>query len=243
MRILAIDTATGCCGGAIADEKGILAQFSLNLGTMGKTHSQSLLPMVDALLKNAQIPLASLDALALTIGPGSFTGLRIGAATIKAWSQVFSLPIIAVSTLRAFAFAADKEGLVCPILDARRNQVYCGLYRQDQEIWPDMPLEAGQLAYALRNLGQKITFTGDALPVYQELFADILGDYFFVAGEDKRYIPAAACALLAVKDYALAKFTSCQDLLPIYLRASEAERKKMEAEEGKKPTISLLHNF
>ena len=122
MRVLAIDTSSSALGAAIADEQGIIGEFGLHTG---RQHSEALLPLLQSLLQAAGLSLADMDAFGVTIGPGSFTGLRIGLATVKAWAQALDKPVVAVSSLEALALTAAEAGmLVCPTLDARRDELY-----------------------------------------------------------------------------------------------------------------------
>jgi tRNA threonylcarbamoyladenosine biosynthesis protein TsaB len=222
MLILTIDTSGKTVSAALIDEKCILARIGLDLG---KTHSQKLLPLVDSLLHLAERSLADLSAVAVTIGPGSFTGLRIGLATAKAWAQALSLPIVAVGTLEAAAKAAADEGYICPILDARKNQVYCALFQDGRQLWQPDALAPQELANKLCRLRAPVLFCGDALGVYDQIFADILQENFRPAAEDKRFFLAEGAALLARERYMQNDVLTAMEIEPFYLRRSEAEIK------------------
>ncbi|MCR3923329.1 MAG: tRNA (adenosine(37)-N6)-threonylcarbamoyltransferase complex dimerization subunit type 1 TsaB, partial [Firmicutes bacterium] len=127
LYVLGIDTATLVCSAAVVSEEKILAEYTLHVK---KTHSERLLPLIDTLLRDAGLTPRDLDAVAISVGPGSFTGLRIGMVTAKALGQALQLPLCGVSTLTALAAQHPYfPGLVCPILDARREQVYQALFR------------------------------------------------------------------------------------------------------------------
>ncbi|MGI5892126.1 MAG: tRNA (adenosine(37)-N6)-threonylcarbamoyltransferase complex dimerization subunit type 1 TsaB [Bacillota bacterium] len=228
MFILAIDTAGKTSSVALVDESSVVARIGLDLG---KTHSQKLLPMVDALLQLAEISLADLDAVAVTVGPGSFTGLRIGLATVKAWSQALQLPLVAVGTLEAAAVAVSGEGYVCPIFDARKNQVYCALFKDGQQIWPAQAVSPQQLAQRLASLAGPILFCGDAVGIYDDIFAAGLGDNFRPDAEDKRFFLAEGAALLARERYQSGQTLLPEQIEPFYLRRSEAEVKRFSDQE------------
>ena len=236
MYLLAIDTASSAAGAAVASENGIIAVIGLNVG---KTHSQRFLPSVAALLENAEIALSELSAIAVTVGPGSFTGLRIGIATAKAWGQALNLPIVPLTTLEALAFGACDEGLVCPILDARKNEVYSALFRKNrvkntlEEVFPAAAVAPAELAEKLCALGEPIIFAGDALPLYTVLLREGLGENFVPAAEDRRVFMASAAALLGRERLLAGQVTTAHDLQPFYLRRSEAEVKKAQKQEDK----------
>jgi len=221
MRILAIDTATGCAGAAVIDEKGIIAQFSLNVGL---THSQRFLPMLESLLQQAELPISKMDAIAVTVGPGSFTGIRIGVASAKAFAQGLGLPLIPVITLDAFA-AVSGSGIVCPILDARKNEVYTALYADGKQIEAPKAVAPAELAAKLAEMNKPITICGDALSVYKEIFVEALAENFCPVAEHLRILPAIGAAILAKEQFLCGKTVTAAAIEPFYLRVSEAEAK------------------
>ena len=227
MKILAIDTATSSAGAAVADGQGIVAEFGLNVG---KTHSQRFLPMLEALLAAAETPLQEMDALAVTVGPGSFTGLRIGLATAKAWGQALNLPLIPITTLEAMARAVITGGLVCPVFDARKNEVYCSLFRGDEQLWPNLALSLPQLIQSLADYSEPVTFAGDAVGLYLDFFREALGERFILAREERRLFLAPAAAILGRERYLTGNITNAWEIEPLYLRLSEAEVKLRQKE-------------
>ncbi|MDR2713059.1 MAG: tRNA (adenosine(37)-N6)-threonylcarbamoyltransferase complex dimerization subunit type 1 TsaB [Clostridiales bacterium] len=222
MRVLAIDTATSSAGAAVADEQGIIASFGLNVG---KTHSQRFLPLLESLLNAAETPLQEMTALAVTVGPGSFTGLRIGLATVKAWGQALKLPLVPITTLEAIARANLTDGLVCPVFDARKNEAYCSLFRGSEQLWPNLALNLPQLAHALADYPEPIIFAGDAAGLYQDFFREALGERFVLAQEERRLFLAPAAAILGRERYLAGNITNAEEIKPLYLRQSEAEVK------------------
>ncbi|MGI6362018.1 MAG: tRNA (adenosine(37)-N6)-threonylcarbamoyltransferase complex dimerization subunit type 1 TsaB [Bacillota bacterium] len=219
MYILAIDTAGKATSAALVDESTVIARCGLNTGL---THSQKFLPMVDSLLTLAEIDLADVEAVAVTIGPGSFTGLRIGIATAKAWSEALNLPLIPVSTLAAAAAAADHSGYVCPIFDARKNQVYCALFQDAKRIWEDQALSLTDLAHKLPTEG-RVLFCGDAVSVYEKELADLMTDRLQKPTLDKGLFLAEGAAFLARSLFLTGQTVTAEQLRPSYLRRSEAE--------------------
>ncbi len=224
MKILAIDTATSSLSAAIADRQQIVAQFALDLG---KTHSTCFLPMLDSMLSYSGLKISDMDAIAVTVGPGSFTGLRIGVATAKAWGQLLGIPMIAVNSLEAMAEATGSDGLVCPIFDARRDEVYTALFDCHQRLLPDRAVAPQQLAEELVTYNKPVLMAGDGLKSYQQIFTDVLDDKLQLAAAPVRYVMAAAAAIIGQEKYARGEFTSLPLLQPVYLRLSEAEERKL----------------
>jgi tRNA threonylcarbamoyladenosine biosynthesis protein TsaB len=219
---LAINTATKSCSAAVADEEGIKAGFFLESGL---TYSQSFLPLTDALLTSAGMDLSDMSAVAVTAGPGSFTGLRIGIATAKAWGQSLDLPLIAVSTLEALYAAVSVKGLVCPVLDARKNEVYCALFEDGKRLWADSAMAPGDLLSSLKALRRKIIFCGDGIIRLRGENAFAGNKYFFA--EENVVSAACGAAILGCRAYRAGNFISPYDIMPQYLRLSEAERKRL----------------
>ncbi len=243
MTILAVDAAGKGLSVAVAAEGRILANAALNVGL---THSQRLLPLLESLLKAADLSLAELNALAVVSGPGSFTGLRIGVATAKGLAWALQKPLLAVSTLEAAAYNAlpgyvDENILACPVLDARRNEVYTALYAgrptaagwtRPEQLWPPQAVSPADLAVKLAATlaeGQRVVLTGDAAElIYADMWA-ALGARVILAPPERRCFNASACALLAEEQF---KADPGQASLPaevsaFYLRASEAERNRL----------------
>lgn len=224
MKLLAIDTSATALSAAIADDKGLLGEFALNTG---KNHSLGLLPLLDSLLHNAGLALGDMDAFAVTVGPGSFTGLRIGLATAKAWGDATGKPLIAISSLDALARAAGQAGYVCPMLDARRDQVYTALYLAGERLWPDLALSPTELAERLAQLDGPVYCLGDGLAPYEGELRERLGERLLCSPPERRLVMAPAAAMLAREKYQRGEFTPNQELLPVYLRLSEAEEKRL----------------
>lgn len=225
MRILALDTASSTASVAIAGDSGIIGESGLNTGL---THSECFLPMVDALLKHTRLGLINMEAIAVTAGPGSFTGLRIGIATAKAFAQSMDLPLIGVGTLEAQSRAAYAYGLSCPILDARRNEVYTALFDGSERLWPDQAISPEELAKKLLLLDAPVTFSGDGVSAYGKILSSILGNNYREAPEERRLFMASAVAVIGRERYLAGDTLQAKDLLPYYLRSSEAEIRRKE---------------
>jgi len=227
MRLIAIDTSGSALSAALLEDQGVIAAG----GRLdGRNHSLGLLPLVQDLLRQTGLRLRDLDACAVTIGPGSFTGLRIGVATAKAWQDALSLPLITVSSTEAQARMAAAGGYICPLFDARRNEVYAALFLDGARLLPDLALPPLELAGKLREYAAPITFIGDGLARYGPLFqTQLRGDYREQAEPENLYL-AKAAALIAAAKYEAREFTPNAQVLPLYLRPAEAEEKRLQRE-------------
>ena len=230
MRILALDSSGLVATVAILEEEQILAEYTVNYK---KTHSQTLLPMLDEVAKMIELDLSTIDAIAVAGGPGSFTGLRIGSATAKGLGLALNKPLIHIPTVDGLAYNLyGTMGLICPIMDARRNQVYTGLYRFDgdefQVVEGQMALSVQDLVVKLNEYGQQVTFLGDGVPVYGDQLAKELHVKYHFAPAHMNRQRAAAIAALAVKYYQEGKIETAEEHRPDYLRLSQAERERAE---------------
>lgn len=224
MLVLGIDTATKVAGAAIVDEGRLVSERFIS---NQRTHSVNLLPMVKQVIEDAEITPADLGGIAVAAGPGSFTGLRIGMAAAKTLSQVLNLPLIGVSTLEALAFnLAGYSQPVCPILDARKNEVYTALYtfqgHKLQEQLAPMATGIEELLNNLKGNADQVVFLGDAVPVYREKIVQILGDKALFAANINMMPRAAATAQLGLEKI-MAGERAGLELEPTYIRPSEAE--------------------
>lgn len=247
MRILALDSSGLVASVAIVESDGVteqtIAEYTVNYK---KTHSQTLLPMLDEIVKMTELDLSTIDAIAVAAGPGSFTGLRIGSATAKGLGFALEKPLIHVSTLEGIAYnLCGSSDIVCPILDARRGQVYTGIYQFDGE---ELIVLEDQMAVLIEELGEKlhgydkrIVFLGDGVPVFQEKLKKTI-----MSGRDIAFAPAnmnrqraASVGTLALRYYRDGRVENAADHKPDYLRVSQAERERQEKEEKKHDSISM----
>ncbi|MCD8119374.1 MAG: tRNA (adenosine(37)-N6)-threonylcarbamoyltransferase complex dimerization subunit type 1 TsaB [Lachnospiraceae bacterium] len=248
MRILAIESSSLVASAAIADfgEDEILrAEYTTNLK---KTHSQTLLPMIDEIMRTLDAEGDGIDAIAVAAGPGSFTGLRIGAATVKGLGLVWQKPVIPVPTVDAMAYQFyGTEHLICPIMDARRSQVYTGIYtfKNGTEFETRMPqcaMALADLCEELNRLGERVVFAGDGIPVARNILRDKLTvPYTFAPAHMNRQRAASVASLGAVL-FREGKTVDADVFAPDYLRVSQAERERKErAEHGEEhcPAVTV----
>ena len=234
MKILAIDSSGLIASAALATEDAVLAEYTTNYK---KTHSQTLLPMIDEIVKMTETELSELDAIAVTAGPGSFTGLRIGSATAKGLGQALNKPLIAVPTTEALAWNfCGSEAVICPLMDARRSQVYTGLYRWNKEtgamdcLFAQEAVAVDDIIGEVNRLGQPVIFLGDGADAYKTVLAEKTAVEFSFAPvhmSKQRAASLAACAFVYAKE---GKTQTAAEFVPTYLRKSQAEREREEKE-------------
>lgn len=236
MRILALDSS-GLVASVAVVEGGVLeaqtiAEYTVNYK---KTHSQTLLPMLDEVARMTELDLNSMDAIAVAAGPGSFTGLRIGSATAKGLGLALDKPLIHIPTLEGLAYnLCGTDHIVCPIMDARRGQVYTGIYEFDNDrlivLEDQMAVGIEELGQRLHSYDRKVVFLGDGVPVFKEALMEQI-----MAGREIAFAPAhlnrqraAAVGALAIRYYREGKMETAAEHQPDYLRVSQAERERKE---------------
>jgi len=238
MKLLALETSAKAASCAVLEDGAPLA---CTWQSTGLTHSRTLLPMVEDLLRNSEMSLADMDAVAVAAGPGSFTGLRIGAAAVKGLAWGAEKPCIPVSTLEAMAWPlAHLEGIVVCAMDARRQQIYHAVFRAGggelRRLREDCAVSLEEAAAALEGLGEPLVVTGDG--------AELCLDSLAARGVPCRLAPPHLLRQSAV-GVGMAAFrrwpggaVSAQDLTLSYLRLSQAERERLEREKNGKPSFS-----
>ena len=241
MRLLALESASLVASAALYEDGRVTAEYTTNNKL---THSQTLLPMVDEIVRMTGTDLKSLDAIAVSSGPGSFTGLRIGAATAKGLALALEKPIVPVPTLDATAcniFGTDR--LVCPVMDARRGQVYNGIYRNQeslQVVRASRALSVEELMEDLNALGEPVILLGDGVPVCREAAAAQLKVPFAFAPANLDRQRAASVAVLGARLFEEGKTVTSGEFVPEYLRKSQAERQREAAEKAGAEAEALL---
>ena len=233
MRILGIETATRAASVAVVADGKILAE---SVRESPQTFSETLMPQVEEVIKVSGA-FDKLDAVAVSIGPGSFTGLRIGSATAKGIALACDIPVIPVPTTDAMAYQFyGCAHRICPILDARRSEVYTGIYRFEKDFDVIMPASAMPLAELMEKLKQEpgpVVFTGDGIPVFKERIMDALGENALFAPPMAARQRAAAVASLGAQMYRNGIMQTSDEHVPEYLRVSQAERVRAEKERKK----------
>jgi tRNA threonylcarbamoyladenosine biosynthesis protein TsaB len=234
MKILAIDSSGLVASVAIVEDDITIAEYTLN---HKKTHSQTLLPMLNEIKEMTQLDLKTVDAIAVAAGPGSFTGLRIGSATAKGLGFALDIPIIPVPTVDALAYNLyGTSRLICPIMDARRNQVYTGLYEFEndklkiieKQCAADIADIVGKINDICAPTGRNVIFLGDGVDVYSNRIEELIKVGFSFAPACANRQRAAAVATLGMEMYRNGVYETAADHAPNYLRLSQAERERAE---------------
>ena len=235
MKIIGIDSSGLVASVAIVEEDTLVAEYNVQYK---KTHSQTLLPMLEELKKMVELDLATVDAIALASGPGSFTGLRIGSATAKGLGLAMGVPLVEIPTLEGLACNLYGTGeLICPLMDARRNQVYTGVYQFERttglpfsfrlcRVLPQCAISIGEIAQKCNEYGREVIFLGDGVPVYKEKLGELLEVPYSFAPAHMNRQRAAAFGFLALQYFREGKYVTAEEHTPEYLRMSQAERTK-----------------
>jgi tRNA threonylcarbamoyladenosine biosynthesis protein TsaB len=224
LYVLGIEAATSVASVAVVWEDTLLAERMVN---NQRTHSVNLIPMVKAVLEDAGVAPARLGGIAASIGPGSFTGLRIGLSTAKTLAQVWKIPVAGIGTLETLAYLlAGKSGLVCPVINARKNEVYAAVYEDGLKcITGPAAMEPVELARQLRQMKLPVTLLGDGVFIYQELFQEWLADQAFFAPGELSLPRGASVAGLGWRRLRAGEGVVPFLLRPLYIRMPEAEVK------------------
>ena len=232
MKILGLDSSGLVASVAIVEDNDLKGEYTVNYK---KTHSQTLLPMLDEVAKMIELDLNSIDAIAVSGGPGSFTGLRIGSATAKGLGLALGKPLIHIPTVDALAYnLAGNRDIICPLMDARRNQTYTGLYRFDgnqmEIIKPQCAVGIDEIIAEVNKLGQAVVFLGDGVAVFETYIHENCTVPYTFAPAHVNKQRAGAVAALGEIYYTEGKTETAEEHRPDYLRLSQAERERLEGE-------------
>ncbi len=242
MKILALDSSGLTASAALIEDDKLTAEYSVNYK---KTHSQTLVPMLEAIRDMTELDLTTLDAIAVAAGPGSFTGLRIGSATAKGLGLALEKPIIPVPTVDGLAYQMyGTDKLICPIMDARRGQVYTGLYefvRTGTEnpadyrlhvLYPQCAASIEEIADRCNRYAREVVFLGDGVAIFAGRLRALMKTAYSFAPAHRRMQSAAAVGVYAGVLYRQGVYESAAEHKPIYLRMPQAERERLEKGEG-----------
>lgn len=230
MKILGLDSSGLVASVAIVEDTELRGEYTINYK---KTHSQTLLPMLDEVANMIELDLATIDAIAVAGGPGSFTGLRIGSATAKGLGLALKKPLVHVPTVDALAYnLVGHRDMVCPLMDARRNQAYTGLYAFDGN---QMQVINQQCAVAIEEIIEKVNeqnrpvvFLGDGVPVFTSFIEEQCKVPYTFAPAHMNKQRAGAVAVLGMQMFGVGEYEMAAEHRPDYLRLSQAERELKE---------------
>lgn len=230
MKILALDSSTRCCGIAVMDNNILKAEAYLDIEA--RTHSEKLMPLLADVLKVAGLKLEEMEGLAVTIGPGSFTGLRLGLATVKTMAQITRLPLAGITTLDALSLnAKGREGLICPLLPVRKDEYYCALYEERNfsfmRYTPYLCLKIEEIVSLLRPLKKDVTFIGEGFYLCQEKLKKGLDSHLLSLLPAQMFLKPSMVAFLGERYLLKGKVCDPFTLTPFYLRSSAAEENQL----------------
>jgi tRNA threonylcarbamoyladenosine biosynthesis protein TsaB len=229
LKILAVDSCSNVATCALCVDEKLVAEVVLN---DKKTHSVKLLPQIECMLKMADVDITQIDYFAVSCGPGSFTGQRIGIATVKGLAHAQNKPCIGVSSLEALAYNVPLTPYqVCPIMDARRQQVYTATFKNLDRIKPDRAISLAKLLEEVD--GQDTVFLGDGVDAFRDIIKETLGSYAHFPPLHLMHLRASSVAALASVHIKNGNTADVHSLEPLYLRLSQAERERLERSKGK----------
>ncbi|MCK5254494.1 MAG: tRNA (adenosine(37)-N6)-threonylcarbamoyltransferase complex dimerization subunit type 1 TsaB [Deltaproteobacteria bacterium] len=225
MKLLAIETSTMIGSVALTDDNELVAEYQIGIKA---TYSDTLFPMIDHILKNANVSIQEVDAFALAKGPGSFTSLRIGISVIKGLALANNKPVIAIPSLDALAHnMCFSNMLICPLIDARRDEVYTAFYKREEghtlkKLTPDRAIVPEILLDEIR---EEVVFLGDGTDLYKDLIIRKLKEKALFSPLHLKYPRASAIAQLAFKKLNVNEVSDIEVMTPLYVRPPEAETK------------------
>ena len=224
MKILAVDTATKSCSVAIVDKESLLAEMTV---VNEQTHTKQLLEMISLVIKHSGLNFSDLNGFAVTRGPGSFTGLRIGISSVKGFAAAQGKPIAGVSSLDALARQVSfSPHLICSLIDARRDEVYSSKYRyKDENLIKEKKERAVSPGDALDEINEPCIFVGSGAVLYRNMINDKLGEYAYFAQAYENTIRASTIARLSMDRFEIDDTEDVETFVPNYIRKSNAQLK------------------
>jgi tRNA threonylcarbamoyladenosine biosynthesis protein TsaB len=228
MKILSIESASVTASCAVSDGKNILGEYTLR---HKKTHSEKLMPLIEELMKELGLKIKDIDVIAVSEGPGSYTGLRIGAAIAKSLAYAAHINIVSVPTIKSLAANIyDVEKLIVPVMDAKAGRIYTGIYKWEKdecvEVLKQFPCNIDELIEILNNYKEPVIFNGDGSVNYREVIENNLNRKAYFAPEVFNYLKASTLNLIAYKMAVAGITVKAKELKPQYLRLSQAERNR-----------------
>lgn len=229
MKILAIESASVTASCAVIADGNLLGEYTLN---HKKTHSEKLMPLIEELMKELELKIQDIDAIAISEGPGSYTGLRIGAAIAKSLAFAVDIPIAGVPTTKSLAGnILDSTKLIVPIMDAKAGRIYTGIYRWSQgalvEVRKQFPCNINELMDILNEYDEPVVFNGDGSVSYKDIIENKINRAAYFAPGNFNYLHASTLASLGYEMALSGELVAATDLKLQYLRLSQAERNKL----------------
>lgn len=220
MKILAVDTSSAICSVAVLEDDRLIDKNELD---DGKTHSENLMPLLDELLKRNSLDIKDIELIACVVGPGSFTGIRIGVATIKPIAEVLNVKVASVMSLEALARNVENKETIVSLIDARNNQVYAGIFDKNYNKKEDYIADDINEVIKVLEKYETITFVGNGAILHKELLTNYLKNVEFVENNKQT---AENVGKIGYKKYLANDLCTADTIIPVYLRKSQAERLK-----------------
>lgn len=234
MKILAVDTSSKNCSVAIVevDENKNYNIMAFENSDDEKTHSQKLMPIVDKVFKEHNLTLKDMDLLACCVGPGSFTGIRIGIATMKAFADVTNIKTVSVTSLESLSYNIEEDGIIIPIIDCKNNNVYSAIFSKENNTYKQIGknisdnIDNAISLYKANAENKNITFVGDGSILYKDLLTSRLSNKLIFSNKNTQ--SSISLAKCAYDKYLEGLYGDSNNLSPLYLRKSQAERALVE---------------
>ena len=229
MKVLAIESASVTASCAVAADGNLLGEYTLN---HKKTHSEKLMPVIEELMEELELKIHDIDVIAISEGPGSYTGLRIGAAIAKSLAFAANIPIAGVPTTKSLAGnILDTDKLIVPVMDAKAGRIYTGIYRWSHgtlsEVMKQFPCNINELIDILNDYEDTIVFNGDGSVSYKNVFEQKINRTAYFAPGNFNYLCASTLASLGYEMALNGELVNASDFKPQYLRLSQAERNRV----------------
>ncbi len=232
MLILGIETSTKTCSVALVNGKKLRDEISLPLGL---SHSERVIPLIDEILKKNGTAIREMDGIAVSVGPGSFTGIRVGLSSARGLAQSLNIPLVGIPSLDGLAFGMETAGeLVSPMIDALRGEIYTALYKERKRLTPHQLIGIEDWLKILKDKEETILFLGEAVDLYENLIKDFLKKKAKIVKKERRYVSAARVAELGLKKLVCGEGKKYDEVFPLYIRRAEAEVKWEEKERLRK---------
>ena len=220
MKILAVDTSSAICSVALLDNDILIDEINLD---NGRTHSENLMPLVDEVITRNNLKVNDIEFIACCVGPGSFTGIRIGVSSIKAIAEVLNVKLASVTSLETLAANVNDAKTIVSLIDARNNQVYCGIFDENYDLKEEALADDIKEAIAHIKKYDDIVIIGNAIDVHKDLLINEIENVRFA--EENRQL-AKNVGKIGFKKLSENKVEDADTIIPIYLRKSQAERLK-----------------
>ncbi|MGN1330427.1 MAG: tRNA (adenosine(37)-N6)-threonylcarbamoyltransferase complex dimerization subunit type 1 TsaB [Clostridia bacterium] len=223
MKILACDTSSSVCSVGVFDDDKLIAENEID---NGKTHSENFMPLVKKSLEDANLKLSDIDCFSVVVGPGSFTGIRIGVASLKAMAEVGNSKVVSVYSLEVLAANEYKKGRnICSMIDARNNQVYCGIFNEELDKLDEFM--ADDISACLENIKKydNIVFVGNGSILHLDLIKEFFKDKNIEFSVNNKQ-NARSLGIISCKKARKGEYGTADTVVPVYLRKSQAERMK-----------------